>query len=138
MLFRKRLSHRVMQGDDWASVKVKGRFFFSAESRLTRASNILIAAFRQVLARRDDYRLIIAGRPENCEGYWRAIREEIREDVQKGRVLLRAEFIPDDETEIYFKAADVLSYLTGRSTRAASCSLDIVSACPFLPPTWVR
>ena len=27
---------------------------------------------------------------------------------REGRVLLRAEFIPDDETEVYFKAADVL------------------------------
>ena len=68
----------------------------------------LIAAFRQILARRDDYRLIIAGRADNCEKYWAAIRDDIREDVQSGRVLLRAEFIPDDETEVYFKAADVL------------------------------
>ena len=68
----------------------------------------LIAAFRQVLARREDYRLIIAGRPDSCEEYWRAIREEIREDVQKGQVLLKANFIPDDETEVYFKAADVV------------------------------
>ena len=28
--------------------------------------------------------------------------------MQRGRVLLRADFIPDDETEVYFKAADVL------------------------------
>ena len=28
--------------------------------------------------------------------------------MQRGRILLRAEFIPDDETEVYFKAADVL------------------------------
>ncbi len=28
--------------------------------------------------------------------------------MQSGRVLLRADFIPDDETEVYFKAADVL------------------------------
>ena len=68
----------------------------------------LIAAFQQILTRREDYQLIIAGRPEACESYWRTIREAIREDVQKGRVLLRAEFIPEDETEIYFKAADVL------------------------------
>lgn len=68
----------------------------------------LVAAFQQILARRDDYRLIIAGRPKNCEKYWTAIREAIREDVQTGRVVLRADFIPDDETEVYFKAADVL------------------------------
>lgn len=68
----------------------------------------LITAFQQVLARCDDYRLIIAGRPKNCEKYWTAIREAIREDVQRGRVLLREGYIPDDETEVFFKAADVL------------------------------
>jgi D-inositol-3-phosphate glycosyltransferase len=68
----------------------------------------LIAAFRLALAKRDGYRLLIAGRPDRCEEYWCAIREGLHEDVQRGRVLLRAEFIPDEETEVYFKAADVL------------------------------
>ncbi len=68
----------------------------------------LIGAFQRILARREDYRLIIAGRPDNCERYWQTIRESIREDTESGRVLLRADFIPDDETEVYFKAADVL------------------------------
>jgi glycosyltransferase involved in cell wall biosynthesis len=68
----------------------------------------LVAAFRQLLDRAGGYRLIIAGRPKNCEGYWTAIRKTICEDVQRGRVLLRADFIPDEETELYFKAADVL------------------------------
>ena len=68
----------------------------------------LIAAFQRILARREDYRLIIAGRPDNCERYWQTIQEAIREDANRERVLLRAEFIPDDETEVYFKAADVL------------------------------
>jgi D-inositol-3-phosphate glycosyltransferase len=68
----------------------------------------LIAAFRQALVQHGDYRLIIAGRPDNCETYWKTIRESISEEVQMGRVLLRAEFISDHEAEIYFKAADVL------------------------------
>ena len=69
----------------------------------------LITAFQQVLARRDDYRLIVAGRPENdCQRYWSATQERVREDVRSGRILLRADHIPDDETELYFKAADVL------------------------------
>src|SRR5580704_7377829 len=69
----------------------------------------LISAFRQIATRHDDYRLIIAGRPKNCEKYWAAIREAIRQDVQRGRILLKEEYIPDDMTEIYFKAADVLA-----------------------------
>jgi D-inositol-3-phosphate glycosyltransferase len=68
----------------------------------------LIDAFRQLLIRRENHRLIIAGRPDRCEEYWGAIREELREGVQKGQVLLKADFIPDGETEVYFKAADVL------------------------------
>jgi D-inositol-3-phosphate glycosyltransferase len=68
----------------------------------------LTAAFRQIPAPRGGFRLIIAGWPKNCESYWTALRETIREDVQRGRILLRAEYIPDEETELYFKAADVL------------------------------
>jgi D-inositol-3-phosphate glycosyltransferase len=68
----------------------------------------LIAAFCQIQARRDDYRLIIAGRPKNCERYWKTILETIHENVRRGEVLLRADFIPDEETEVFFKAADVL------------------------------
>jgi D-inositol-3-phosphate glycosyltransferase len=68
----------------------------------------LISAFQQVLARCDDYRLIVAGRPKNCERYWTQIKETMQEQVRGDRLLLRANFIPDEETEIYFKAADVL------------------------------
>jgi glycosyltransferase involved in cell wall biosynthesis len=68
----------------------------------------LVAALRNVMARRENYRLVIAGRPKDCEEYWNGIREDIRGEVDGGRILLRAEFIPDKETEVYFKAADVL------------------------------
>jgi glycosyltransferase involved in cell wall biosynthesis len=69
----------------------------------------LITAFQQIVARHEDYRLIIAGRQKNCETYWTTLREMIHEDVLKGRVLLREDYIPDDETEVFFKAADVLA-----------------------------
>jgi glycosyltransferase involved in cell wall biosynthesis len=68
----------------------------------------LVAAFRKVLARRDDCRLIISGRPVNCEKYWDDVREKIVNEVKEGSIFLRADFIPDNETELYFKAADVL------------------------------
>src|SRR5215469_1109561 len=67
----------------------------------------LVSAFRRVQTRKPGYRLIIAGRPKNSDEYWAGIREGLREDAQRGRVLIREEFIPDEETEIYFKAADV-------------------------------
>jgi glycosyltransferase involved in cell wall biosynthesis len=68
----------------------------------------LIAAFRKLASKDSDYRLVIAGRPDRCEEYWGAIREDLRDDVASGRVLLRASFIPDEETEVYFKGTDVL------------------------------
>jgi D-inositol-3-phosphate glycosyltransferase len=67
----------------------------------------LIAAFCQLVARDESYRLIIAGRPKNCQRYWASIQQGLREEVGAGRVVLRPDFIPDDETEVYFKAADV-------------------------------
>lgn len=68
----------------------------------------LIATFRQLLSQGGDYRLIIAGRVDKCDGYWVPIKEQIHRDLPSERVLIRDEFIPDDETEVYFKAADVL------------------------------
>ena len=96
----------------------------------------LIAAFHKVLAWSNFYHLIIAGRPERCETYWTAILEAIRDDVQRGRVLLTADFIPDDKTESTSKRRTFLCCLTGRSTRAASCSWGTVSAYPFWLLTW--
>jgi D-inositol-3-phosphate glycosyltransferase len=68
----------------------------------------LTSAFQQFLSRHDNYRLIIAGWPKNCETYWATLQESIQPDVQSGKIVLRADFIPDEEAELYFKAADVL------------------------------
>lgn len=68
----------------------------------------LVAAFQQISVRDKDYRLLIAGRPKGCDEYWAAIHASIREGLQDGRVRLKAEYIPDEETEVYFKASDVL------------------------------
>lgn len=68
----------------------------------------LVAAFQEVLARHGDCCLVIAGRPLNCEAYWNELRKKIDAESIEGRILLNATYIPDDETEVYFKAADVL------------------------------
>ena len=72
----------------------------------------LVSAFRKLLARDERYRLIIAGKVDRCQEYWRALRENILKEVNTGRILLHDHFVPDEETEVYFKAADalVLSY----------------------------
>lgn len=68
----------------------------------------LVMAFRQIVDRDGEYRLVIAGRPKNGERYWAAIHTSIRDDIEQGRILLEADYIPDNEAEVYFKAADVL------------------------------
>jgi glycosyltransferase involved in cell wall biosynthesis len=69
----------------------------------------LVSAYQQIAAKRSDYKLIIAGRPKGFEQYWTQVQEMIRADVQKGKIILRKEYIPDEETEVFFKAADVLA-----------------------------
>ncbi|MGA2207979.1 MAG: glycosyltransferase family 4 protein [Terracidiphilus sp.] len=68
----------------------------------------LVVAFQRLLGKHGDYSLIIAGKPDNCSEYWAPIREAIDEDVKRGSIVVRAEHIPDEEAEVYFKAADVL------------------------------
>ena len=55
------------------------------------------------------YRLIIAGRTKNCMTYWDKVRQQIFHSGLPSNFIERIEFIPDEETEIYFKAADVLA-----------------------------
>jgi glycosyltransferase involved in cell wall biosynthesis len=70
----------------------------------------LVAAFQKLAGKRDDYRLIIAGKLRGgAEKYWEDIRSAISRDVSGNRIIQKIEFIPDDETELYFKAADVLA-----------------------------
>lgn len=69
----------------------------------------LVSAFLQIVARSIDYRLIIAGKLRgDCEKYWDEIQGTIGRDVNRGRILQRIEYIPDEDTELYFKASDVL------------------------------
>lgn len=67
----------------------------------------LVAAFQQIAAQ-GDYRLIIAGeRKKDYQEYWRSVEQGIEADPSRDKILLKIEFVPDAETEIYFKAADV-------------------------------
>lgn len=81
---------------------------FFGRIRPSKGLEYLIEAFRQLSSEQGAYRLVIAGRPDNCASYWSDIQNSIARDVASGRIILRSEFIPDEETEIYFKAANVL------------------------------
>lgn len=68
----------------------------------------LVEAMNQVRAMHSDYRLIIAGRPKGNVSYWEEIEKRIESMGMRSIVTQRIEYIPDDETEVFFKAADVL------------------------------
>jgi len=68
----------------------------------------LVAAFQQLAVRQGKLRLIIAGaRKKGSEEYLDAIQRTIDQEPSREQVLQKIDFIPDDETELYFKAADV-------------------------------
>jgi glycosyltransferase involved in cell wall biosynthesis len=70
----------------------------------------LLDALRLLLADgKGNYRLIIAGEPKKgSEEYLHEIQQSVQRDFQQGQVILRMQFIPDDEAELYLKGADVL------------------------------
>ena len=68
----------------------------------------LVAALVELLKREGVYRLIIAGNPKGSKDYWKQIQKAIAEHGIRDRVVEKIEYVPDEGTELYFKAADVL------------------------------
>lgn len=68
----------------------------------------LVAAFTELAKERSEYRLIIAGSPKWDGAYWQRMKRIIRQSGLEERIIQRIEFIPDGETEVFFKAADVV------------------------------
>jgi len=68
----------------------------------------LIAAFNGLLKRDRSYRLLIVGKPKGPESYWNHVRRSIESSTIGDRVIAKIEYVPDEDTELYFKAADVL------------------------------
>ncbi len=87
----------------------------------------LIAAVSELLERDRSYRLLIVGKPKGPESYWDKVRRTIASSGIGDRVSEKIEYIPDDETELYFKAADVLIL--------PYVHVYTALACPRLPRT---
>jgi glycosyltransferase involved in cell wall biosynthesis len=68
----------------------------------------LVAAFDQLLKTDRSYRLLIVGKPKGPESYWNEVRHAIASSDIADRIIAKIEYVPDQETEMYFKAADVL------------------------------
>jgi glycosyltransferase involved in cell wall biosynthesis len=69
----------------------------------------LTRAFNRVARQDGRYRLVIAGEPKKeAARYWGEIQAEIERDASRAQVIQEIRYIQDEETEIYFKAADLL------------------------------
>jgi D-inositol-3-phosphate glycosyltransferase len=69
----------------------------------------LLEAYERVSARGLDCRLILAGEAKKgSEEYFEDIQRRISGHANRDRIIQKFEFIPDKETELYLKAADVL------------------------------
>jgi glycosyltransferase involved in cell wall biosynthesis len=68
----------------------------------------LAQAFSVISKEDPTMRLVIAGRPKGQKSYWEEIQQTLLRSHSSDRVIEKIEYIPDDEIEVYFKAADVL------------------------------
>jgi len=89
------------------SRKDKGFLFFGNIAPY-KGLEYLIAAFDELLKKDRSYRLLIAGKPKGPASYWNAIWGTIARSGIGDRVIEKIEYVPDETTELYFKAADVL------------------------------
>jgi glycosyltransferase involved in cell wall biosynthesis len=93
------------------------RFGLSSEERVLlffgniapyKGLEYLVRAMARLPKDGSTYRLLIAGRLKCTPEYWHDIQRTITEFNLTSCILPRIEYIPDDETELYFKAADAL------------------------------
>ncbi len=70
---------------------------------------LLLPAFQELVSGDQHYRLIIAGEVQKGhDKYLDVLMQAMPAEIEKDRIILKTQFIPDEEMEIYLKAADVL------------------------------
>lgn len=104
-------------------------FAFIGGIRPNKGLEKLIAAFKQLEGA--GISLIIAGKPWPPETYTEALEKAVMEDP---RIILHKCFIPEDEFQIYFNAADVVVLPFERILTSSSVVLAMSFACPVIAP----
>ena len=94
----------LMLRDDEKAILFFGRI------RPYKGIEYLLDAFRLLLAdEQANYRLIVAGEPKKgSEDYLHEIEQTVERNFEPGRIVLKIQFIPDEEMELYLKGGDVL------------------------------
>ena len=82
---------------------------FLGRLRPYKALECLLEAFQLLASSDRSYKLIVASEPKKgSEAYSDEIRRMIDRKIDPGQIVIKMQFIPDEEMEIYLKAADVL------------------------------
>lgn len=83
---------------------------FFGNMRASKGLDYLLSAFEQLKADGANYRLIVAGTPQKGDTtYWARLLPVLRRLEAEGSLVLKQEFIPDEDIPMYFAAADVLA-----------------------------
>jgi D-inositol-3-phosphate glycosyltransferase len=69
---------------------------------------LLVGALNELKRNGEVFTLVIAGRIKECQSYWDEVQREIKTAGLENSLILKLGHIPDEEVEIYFKAADLL------------------------------
>ena len=71
--------------------------------------DLLVEGFQRLVANNSNYRLIIAGHPKGgCAQYLHDVQQTITRTIDRTRVIEKIEYVSDDDTQLYFKAADLV------------------------------
>ena len=129
--------YRGIYADDVTAVHARRRLGIADDARVVtflgqirpyKGVEGLIAAFRALPDR--DVRLVVAGRPNSSE-LDRAIRAAARDD---DRIILRLGFVPDDEIQVYLRAADLVALPFLDVLNSASAMLALSFDRPVVVP----
>lgn len=104
-------------------------FVFIGGIRPNKGLENLIAAFKQLTG--EDMRLVIAGKSWPPEEYIQMLEASTKQD---SRIVFHKRFIPDEDLQIYFNAADVVVLPFARILTSSSVILAMSFARPIVAP----
>lgn len=104
-------------------------FLFLGGIRPNKGIETLVSAFRQLSGR--DLCLLIAGKPWPPTEYVEALAAQSQQDT---RIRFLAEFVPDDEIQVFLNAADAVVLPFASILTSSSAILAMSFGCPVVLP----
>lgn len=110
--------NNTLPNTDTTGLEARARLMVGADEKVLlffgriapyKGLELAIESLARLAANGDAVRLVIAGRVEQgCDPYWQEVVQKIEQLGLQDQVTRIIEFIPDEDVELYFKAADAL------------------------------